>query len=96
MNILGERTVPWLLDRVLATTGYKKQMTEHDLDPRGHDNLFEPVDEDRGAHGPFDEQAHRHSPQYALAKHRALVVAGGLGAAAAGAGAALARRNGHG
>jgi short-subunit dehydrogenase len=95
MNIIGERTAPWLLDRFLAKTGYKNQQTEHDLDPAGHDNLFEPVDEDRGAHGPFDGQAHAHSPQYELSKHRGLVVAGVGAAAAAGAGAALARRNGH-
>ncbi len=93
MNIIGERVAPWLLDRVLAKTGYKNQMTGHDLDPRGHDNLFEPVDEDRGAHGPFDEQAHKISPQYELAKHRTAVLAG-LGAAAVGAGAAAALRNG--
>jgi short-subunit dehydrogenase len=96
MNILGERTAPWLLDRFLAKTGYKNQMTEHDLDPDGHDNLFEPVDEDRGAHGPFDEQAHAHSPQYALAKHRMLAL-GGAGAAIAalaGAGVAGSRSNG--
>ena len=95
MNVLGERTAPWLLDWYLGKTGYDSQMTDHPLDPDGHDNLFEPVDEDRGAHGPFDEKAHSHSPQYALAKHRGLVLAG-VGAAAAGAGAALARRNGHG
>ncbi|HUN77572.1 MAG TPA: SDR family oxidoreductase [Solirubrobacteraceae bacterium] len=89
-NILGERTAPWLLDWMLAKTGYKNQMTSHDLDPEGHDNLFEPVDEDRGAHGPFDGQAHAHSSQYALAKHRGLALAGA--AAAAGGGAALARR----
>ena len=62
-------------------------MTGQDLDPHGHDNLFEPVDEDRGSHGPFDEQAHRISPQYELAKRRSLVLAG-AGAAAAGAAAA--------
>lgn len=93
MNIIGERTAPWLLDRFLATTGFKNQMTEHDLEPEGHDNLFEPVDEDRGAHGPFDDQAHAHSPQYELAKHRTVVLAG-VGAAVAGA--VLARRNGRG
>ena len=93
LNIIGERTAPWLLDRFLAKTGYKNQMTDQDLDPQGHDNLFEPVDEDRGAHGPFDELAHERSPQYELAKHRAAVLAG-VGAALAGAGAALARRNG--
>ena len=93
MNILGERTAPWLLDRMLAKSGYKQQQTSQDLDPRGHDNLFEPVGEDRGAHGPFDEQAHSVSPQYELSKHRAKVLAG-LGAAAATVGAA-ALRNGR-
>jgi NAD(P)-dependent dehydrogenase (short-subunit alcohol dehydrogenase family) len=94
MNIIGERTAPWLLDRILAKTGYEKQMTDHELDPAGHDNLFEPIGEDRGAHGPFDEQAHKRSAQYELAKHRTAVLTG-VGAALAGAGAALARRNGR-
>ncbi|HLY48490.1 MAG TPA: SDR family oxidoreductase [Solirubrobacteraceae bacterium] len=93
MNILGERVAPWLLDRFLAKTGYNSQMTDHELEPRGHDNLFEPVDEDRGAHGPFDEQAHSVSPQLELAKRRGAVIAG-LGAALVGAGTAAARSNG--
>ncbi len=92
LNILGERTAPWLLDRFLARTGYKNQMTEHDLDPAGHDNLFEPVDEDRGSHGPFDDQAHGVSPQYQLAKRRGPLLAG-VAALAAGTGAALALRS---
>jgi short-subunit dehydrogenase len=92
MNILGERVAPWLLDRFLAKSGYKNQMTNHDLDEPGHDNLFEPVDEDRGAHGPFDDQAHARSAQYMLAKHRAAAMLAGVGAAAAGAGARLAQR----
>jgi NAD(P)-dependent dehydrogenase (short-subunit alcohol dehydrogenase family) len=90
MNILGERVAPWALDWFLARTGYSSQMTDAALDPEGHDNLFDPVDEDRGAHGPFDSKAHRVSPQYELTKHRGLVLAG-LGAAAAGAGAAAVR-----
>ncbi len=93
MNIVGERVAPWLLDRYLAKFGFGSQMTDQPLNPEGHDNLFEPVDEDRGAHGPFDDKAHRFSPQYELAKHRALTLAG-VGAAVAGAGAAVARRNG--
>ena len=84
MNIAGERTAPWLLDRYLAKMGYSGQMTSEDLDPRGHDNLFEPVDEDRGAHGPFDKRAHGFSPQYALTRHRR----GALAAAGAAVGAA--------
>jgi short-subunit dehydrogenase len=72
LNIFGERLAPWLLDRYLAKSGYKSQMTDQDLDAERHDNLFEPVDEDRGAHGPFDEQAHSVSAQYELTKRRAI------------------------
>jgi NAD(P)-dependent dehydrogenase (short-subunit alcohol dehydrogenase family) len=91
-NILGERIAPWLLDHFLARMAYGGQMTDQPLDPVGHDNLFEPVDEDRGAHGPFDHKSHSFSIQYELAKHRGAVLAG-VGAAVAGAGAvALGRR----
>lgn len=89
LNIIGERTAPWLLDQILARTGYSGQMTDQPLNPEGHDNLFTPIEEDRGAHGPFDERAHSRSPQYELAKHRGkLLVA--VGAALAGAGAMIA------
>ncbi len=93
MNILGERIAPWLLDRYLAKSGVKSQLTDDELDPVGHDNLFNPVDQDRGARGPFDDQAHAISPQYELSKRRGLVVAA-LGAAAVGAGAAALRNGG--
>jgi short-subunit dehydrogenase len=86
LNIVGERVSPWLLDRYLAKTGFDSQMTDHDLDPRDHDNLFESVDEDRGSHGPFDEIAHSSSLQYELAKRRVPVLAGAALVAAAGAG----------
>src|SRR2546421_2867476 len=52
-TILGERVAPALIDRYLARNGYQGQETDRPLDPEGHDNLFEPVDEDRAAHGPF-------------------------------------------
>jgi NAD(P)-dependent dehydrogenase (short-subunit alcohol dehydrogenase family) len=92
INVLGERFAPWLLDRYLARSGYESQITEHELDPDGHDNLFDPVEEDRGAHGPFDERAHGFSPQFALTRHRrgALAAAGAL----AGAGALIAAGKG--
>jgi NAD(P)-dependent dehydrogenase (short-subunit alcohol dehydrogenase family) len=88
LNILGERVAPWFLDWYLAKTAFGSQMTKQPLqDGPGHDNLFEPVDEDRGAHGPFDDKAHEHSFQTTLAKHRRLAgsLAAGVGAAATGA-----------
>jgi NAD(P)-dependent dehydrogenase (short-subunit alcohol dehydrogenase family) len=94
MNIVGERVAPWFLDWYLAKTGFGSQMTDQPLDPTGHDNLFEPVEEDRGAHGPFDDKAHGFSPQYELAKHRGAILAG-VAAAAVGAGSALAARRNH-
>jgi NAD(P)-dependent dehydrogenase (short-subunit alcohol dehydrogenase family) len=81
--IAAEKLAPRLLDWHLGRTGYDGQQTEQPLDPERHDNLFAPVDEDRGAHGPFDEQAHPRSLQLELAKHRRLLGAAGLAALAA-------------
>jgi NAD(P)-dependent dehydrogenase (short-subunit alcohol dehydrogenase family) len=86
LNILGERLAPWFLDWYLAKTGYGSQMTKQPLNGGpNHDNLYEPVDadEDRGAHGPFDDKAHSHSLQTSLTKHRRLAgsLAAGVGAA---------------
>jgi NAD(P)-dependent dehydrogenase (short-subunit alcohol dehydrogenase family) len=90
LNVLGERFAPGLLDLYLGRTGYDAQQTDQPLDPRGHDNLFEPVEEDRGASGPFDDQAHAHSLQSWLSRHRS-VLAGALAGAAVVA--AVARRD---
>ena len=89
LNILGERIAPRFLDWYLAKTSYGSQITKRPVDGPDHDNLFHPVDgeEDRGAHGPFDEKAHAHCFQTSLTKHRRLVgsLAAGVGAAATGA-----------
>ncbi|HVS86332.1 MAG TPA: SDR family oxidoreductase [Gaiellaceae bacterium] len=89
MNILGEKFAPWFLDWYLAKTAVSSQQTDQPLNGgAGHDNLFTPVDdeEDRGAHGPFDDKAHPRSIQTSLAKHRRLTgaVVAGVGAAAGG------------
>jgi NAD(P)-dependent dehydrogenase (short-subunit alcohol dehydrogenase family) len=94
LNIMGERFAPSFLDWYLGRTGYGSQMTKQPLDGGpSHDNLFHPVDrdEDRGAHGPFDDEAHAHSLQTTLSKHRRLAgsVAAGVGAVT---GAVLLRR----
>jgi hypothetical protein len=95
LNVIGERTAPWFLDWYLAKTGYSGQMTKEPLDGGpGHDNLFHPVDgeEDRGAHGPFDERAHARSLQTSLSKHRRLAGSLAAGAGAMATGAALLRK----
>jgi NAD(P)-dependent dehydrogenase (short-subunit alcohol dehydrogenase family) len=86
LNVLGERVAPRILDWYLGKKGYGSQMTKQPLTGgSGHDNLYEPVDaeQDRGAHGPFDEKAHDHSFQTSLTKHRRLAgsLATGVGAA---------------
>jgi hypothetical protein len=67
-------------------------MIDKPLDPKGHDNLFEPMDddEDRGSHGPFDDKAHEHSFQTTLTKHRRL--AGSIAAVGAATGAVLLKK----
>ena len=95
LNLLGENIAPWFLDWYLAKTGYKSQMTSRPLHGGpSHDNLFEPVDgeQDSGSHGPFDEEAHAHSLQTTLTKHRRLAGSLALGVGAAATGAALLRK----
>src|SRR5207302_7066630 len=48
--ILGNAVAPSLGDRYLARTGYDAQQTDEPVSPDRPDNLFEPVEGDRGAH----------------------------------------------
>jgi NADP-dependent 3-hydroxy acid dehydrogenase YdfG len=78
--ILGQRLIPGLLDRYLATHAWESQETS-DL-PEGHpedhdeDNLEEPLPGDRGAHGPFDSRARNAGTQRWVRRHPGLVAAG--------------------
>jgi short-subunit dehydrogenase len=67
--ILGQRLVPGLLDRILATQAYDGQMTDEPAKERP-DNLFSTVAGSFGAHGRFDAQARDHSGELWLAKRR--------------------------
>jgi NAD(P)-dependent dehydrogenase (short-subunit alcohol dehydrogenase family) len=92
-TILGNKLAPWLAERYLARTAVDGQQTDEPFDGTAAANLFEPVDDDHdeGAHGGFDDQAHRRSAQAFLTRHR--LGAGLAATAAAGAaGALLARR----
>jgi NAD(P)-dependent dehydrogenase (short-subunit alcohol dehydrogenase family) len=94
-TIIGNKLAPWLAERYLAKTAVDGQQTDQPYDGTKNANLFEPTDDDRdeGAHGGFDDQAHRRSPQAWLSRHRLAsgLAAASLGAAGA-AGALLARR----
>jgi NADP-dependent 3-hydroxy acid dehydrogenase YdfG len=91
VTILGSKLAPGLADRYLARTNVDAQQSDQPIAPGRPDSLYVPLDdrEDRGAHGPFDDEAAVRSLQLVLAKRRGLV---GAGVAALVAAAALARR----
>ena len=85
-TILGERIAPGFADHYLARNAYEGQQADQQVNGDRQDNLFAPVEGDRGAHGRFEEGSRRRSPLLWLGKHRRAVGA----AALAGAGAVAA------
>ena len=68
--ILADRIAPGLLDRYLATAGYRGQLTDEPLSEDAPDNLFESVDGPYGAHGRFDAKAKPVSWEMVTDRHR--------------------------
>ncbi len=84
-TLIANNLAPGLLDRYLARTGFKGQQTLQPHDPSDPGNLYQPADAgtDQGAHGEFDDRAHRRSLQLWASQHHGLVaMAGGALAAA--------------
>lgn len=77
--IYGNKFFPGVGDWYLGKTGYESQMTDDPIDPDRPNNLWKPVEEDRGAHGIFDETAHDFSPQAWANTHPKTVAAAGAG-----------------
>ena len=91
--VYGEKLAPGLLDRVLARDGYESQQTEEALPGERSGNLFEPVEGDFSAHGPFDDRSKDRSLLFELDRRRGpIAAAAGLGALAA---TLLAGSDGH-
>ncbi|MCE3554705.1 SDR family oxidoreductase [Pseudonocardia sp. RS11V-5] len=93
-TILGERVAPTVVRAYLARTGVSGQQTDADL-PRHGSNVFAPRDDDadRGAHGPFDDEAHSRDPVLWASMHRGALLAGAAVSGLAGlAGLGLRRR----
>jgi hypothetical protein len=79
--LLGNKILPGFGDWYLAKTGFRGQQTDEPEDPHRPHNLWEPIREDRGAHGTFDAQARDRSPQLWLNTHRSWVLGGAAGVA---------------
>ena len=90
--IVGNKVLPGLGDWYLGKTGYQGQQTDQKADPSQPDNLYEPVEGDRGAHGRFDDRAVSFSPQLWTDLHRNWVAVGLLAVLAAAGTAVLGRR----
>lgn len=56
-TVWGNKLVPAYLDNFMAENGFDGQLTENPEDPNRKNNLWEPIDEDRGVHGDFGDSA---------------------------------------
>ena len=93
-TIVGQRVVPWYVDRYLAKHGFGSQQTDRPIAPDRPNYLHQPVDDDadHGAHGIFDSRSQSRSLQLWLSLHRREVAAAGAGTVAVIACAATAAR----
>lgn len=71
--IIGNKIAPWLGDYVLSKNGYKEQQTDEKVKPDRKNNVWEPVSEDRRAHGTFDNIAAQKSYTLWASMNRGLV-----------------------
>jgi short-subunit dehydrogenase len=81
--IIGNKIAPWLGDYVLSRNGFKGQQLDEPVEPGRKNNVWEPVAEDRGAHGTFDNIAANKSITLWLSMNRQIArVVTGLALAA--------------
>ena len=94
--IVADKFISPLLDRQLASGNIEAQQDPQPVASDRKDNLFDALDEDedRGAHGRFDDTSRVRSPLLWASEHRGLVAAAGT-ALAIGAGLAVARIGGE-
>ena len=75
-TILANRIAPGLLDRVLASIGYSKQLASERQPASAPANLFDTVSGPFSAHGRFDRRARSTSWEFFTSRHRELLVGG--------------------
>jgi len=91
--ILGQKVVPGLLDRYMATRAWDAQFTGEKTNPGRPDNLYDPASGAYGASGIFLDRSRGHSADQVALRNKGWVAAG-IGVLAAGVGAALALTRG--
>lgn len=98
--IEGNKLMPGLLDRYLASKAYAGQQTGEPKALDRPDNLWEPVDgengHDYGAHGEFDARARSVSPEVWVSKNRSWLGLAVASLAGVGLGLTLKKANGKG
>src|SRR5690554_5346107 len=68
--VLGNKFMPRLVDHMASREAIDGQMDTNGNNPSIRDNLFDPIPEDRGTHGRFNEQAKTRSWQLLLSQNR--------------------------
>lgn len=92
LTVWAGRLAPGLVERYLARGNIEAQQMQEPIPEDRPSYLWEPLPGDRGAHGRFDGEAHRRSPQYVLATHHGTIAAAAGVAAGLGLLRALLRR----
>jgi NAD(P)-dependent dehydrogenase (short-subunit alcohol dehydrogenase family) len=77
--LLGQKVAPGLLDIYLGKTGYDAQQTSEPVSPNRPNNLWKPLAGDHGAHGAFDNRAHKDSLELELRTNLPWIIAAGTG-----------------
>jgi len=82
--IIGNKLSPTYADHVLAHTAFKGQQTSQPDDPNRQNNVWQPVEEDRGTHGGFSHKAAHNSITLWMQMHRdsLLLAAAGIASTA--------------
>lgn len=73
--VMAQKLASRAADRHLARHGVEEQLGPELLDPDRPDNLWTPVEGDRGAHGPYEDRELDHSWQLWANQHRGTLAA---------------------
>ncbi|HEA30761.1 MAG TPA: SDR family NAD(P)-dependent oxidoreductase [Leeuwenhoekiella sp.] len=78
-TVWGNKFIPGFLDRYMAKNGFDGQLTHEQVETDRQNNLWKPVEEDRGIHGEFDDAAAELSIYDQVEEHKKSIGAMALG-----------------